>query len=200
MKNENNRIILTIELPSGVVEKRELASLFNAENGRTYAALLPLDDNGDVVSNSNIELVRAKKYENEEGELDFIIENIYNEVELATAKEAFDKLLVIEENVESEPTISDLPSITFENNEGQLIEWKVAYIFKYKNRDYVGLIPMTDENIGGNINLHLMRISFIKEGELEGCEVTAIPSDMEYEEVAKVLSEQVDAESVEIRY
>lgn len=64
MKNENNRIILTLELPSGVVEERELASLFNAENGRTYAALLPLDDNGDVVSNGNIELVRAKKYEN----------------------------------------------------------------------------------------------------------------------------------------
>ena len=191
-RNEEKRIVLTLELADGVQGKRELISLFDAENGRTYAALLPLNDDETVLTNGDIELVRAKQYENDEGAIDFMIESINNDTELSTAKEAFEKLSVIENDEGSEPNIGDLPTMTFKNGTGQLEDWKVVDTFDHNNRSYIALIPMSEAGEGGNINLHLMRMFLMVQGGIEGCEVSAIPSDMEYEEVAAIFAKRIE--------
>ena len=194
---ENKNIIITMEYADGTSGKRELLSIFKAENGRDYAALLPLNDNETVQDNASIELVRVKKYENEDLEEDYLIEGISSGEELKTASEAFEQLEIVsvvgeDDTTAQDKAFDDLQTISFKNGNGQFEDWKIVDVFEHHNRKYIALIPMT-ETEGETININLMRLTLTVQGGIEGCEVTTIPSDMEYEDVASVFEKRVNS-------
>lgn len=194
---ENKNIIITMEYADGTSGKRELLSIFKAENGRDYAALLPLNDNETVQDNASIELVRVKKYENEDLEEDYLIEGINSGEELKTASEAFEQLEIVsvvgeDDTTAQDKAFDDLQTISFKNGNGQFEDWKIVDVFEHHNRKYIALIPMT-ETEGETININLMRLTLTVQGGIEGCEVTTIPSDMEYEDVASVFEKRVNS-------
>ena len=194
MENNNN-IIITMEYADGTNGKRELLSIFKAENGRDYAALLPLNEDETIQDNANIELVRVKKYENDEVEEDYLIEGINSEEELKTAAEAFKQLEIVsadgENNIDlQENVFDDLQTISFKNGNGQFEDWKIIDVFEHKNLKYIALVPM-EETENEAININLMRLTLTVQGGVEGCEVTTIPSDMEYEDVANVFEKRI---------
>lgn len=188
---ENKNIILTMQYEDGTTGKRELLSIFKADNGRDYAALLPLNDDESVQGGASIELARVKSYQNEDMEEDYLIEGITTEAELQTAKEAFEQLSVVVTDETDEASIDDLPTLSFKNGNGQLEDWKIVDVFDHNKRKYIALIPVSDNTDGENINIHLMRLELTVQGGIEGCEVSTIPSDMEYEEVAGVFAKRV---------
>lgn len=188
---ENKNIILTMQYEDGTTGKRELLSIFKADNGRDYAALLPLNDDESVQDGASIELARVKPYQNEDMEEDYLIEGITTEAELQTAKEAFEQLSIVATNETDEASIDDLPTLSFKNGNGQLEDWKIVDVFDHNKRKYIALIPVSDNTYGENINIHLMRLELTVQGGIEGCEVSTIPSDMEYEEVAGVFEKRV---------
>lgn len=199
MKN----VVLTIDYDDGTSGKRELLSIFKAENGRDYAALLPLNDDETVQENVSVELVRVKQYKNEDMEDDYLIEGISSEAELKTATEAFEQLEIVdtgEQDVaeKQNTTMEELLTLCFKNGNGQFEEWKVVDVFEHRNRKYIALIPASEYK-DENININLMRLDLTVQGGIEGCEVTTIPSDMEYDDVASVFEKRVnEANSVEL--
>lgn len=188
---ENKNVILTMQYEDGTTGKRELLSIFKADNGRDYAALLPLNDDESVQDGASIELARVKLYQNEDMEEDYLIEGITTEAELQTAKEAFEQLSVVVTDETDEASIDDLPTLSFKNGNGQFEDWKIVDVFDHNKRKYIALIPVSDNTDGENINIHLMRLELTVQGGIEGCEVSTIPSDMEYEEVAGVFAKRV---------
>lgn len=189
---EIKNIILTMEYADGTSGKRELLSIFKADNGRDYAALLPLDESEKAQEGGSIELVRIKSYQNEDMEEDYLIEVITTATELQTATEAFERLDIVEVAESDGTSVEDLPTLSFKNGNGQFEDWKVVDTFDHNNRKYIALIPLSDVEDGGlNINIHLMRLSLTVQGGIEGCEVSTIPSDMEYEDVASVFESRV---------
>jgi len=188
---EAKNIILTMEYADGTSGKRELLSIFKADNGRDYAALLPLDESEKVQEGGSIELVRIKPYQNEDMEEDYLIEVITTETELQTATEAFERLEIVDVEEKDGTSVEDLPTLSFKNGNGQFEDWKVVDTFDHNNRKYIALIPLSDVEDGGNINIHLMRLALTVQGGIEGCEVSSIPSDMEYEDVASVFEKRV---------
>lgn len=190
---ENKNIILTIQYEDNTSEKKELLSIFKADNGRDYAALLPLNDDESVQENASIELVRVKPYQNDDMEEDYLIEGITTEAELQTAKEAFERLSIVdsdEAGETDESSIEELPTLSFRNGKGQFEDWNICDVFDHNGHKYIALIPVTEN--GENINIHLMRLKLTVQGGIEGCEVYSIPSDMEYEEVAGVFEKRVN--------
>lgn len=192
---EAKSIILTMEYADGTSGKRELLSIFKADNGRDYAALLPLDESEKVQEGGSIELVRIKPYLNEDMEEDYLIEVITTETELQTATEAFERLEIVDVEEKDGASVEDLPTLSFKNGNGQFEDWKVVDTFDHNNRKYIALIPVSDVEDGGNINIHLMRLALTVQGGIEGCEVSSIPSDMEYEDVASVFEKRVSEAS-----
>lgn len=188
---ENKNIILTMQYEDGTTGKRELLSIFKADNGRDYAALLPLNDDESVQDGTSIELARVKPYQNEDMEEDYLIEGITTETELQTAKEAFEQLSIVAADETDEASVDDLPTLSFKNGDGQFEDWKIVDVFDHNKRKYIALIPVSDNTDGENINIHLMRLELTVQGGIEGCEVSTIPSDMEYEEVAGVFAKRV---------
>ena len=140
---------------------------------------------------ASIELARVKPYQNEDMEEDYLIEGITTEAELQTAKEAFEQLSIVATDETDEASIDDLPTLSFKNGNGQLEDWKIVDVFDHNKRKYIALIPVSDNTDGENINIHLMRLELTVQGGIEGCEVSTIPSDMEYEEVAGVFEKRV---------
>jgi len=191
MENRKN-IVLTMEYADGTRGIRELLSIYKAENGRNYAALLPLNEDETVQENASVELVRINPYTNDEMEEDYIIEEITTEAELQTATEAFERLDIVAAAETDGTSVGNLPTISFKNGNGQFEDWKMVDVFDHKNRKYVALLPMSDVANRDSINIHLMRINLTVQGGVEGCEVTSIPSDMEYEEVASVFQGRMD--------
>ena len=114
---ENKNIILTMQYEDGTTGKRELLSIFKAENGRDYAALLPLNEDETAQDGASIELVRVTPYQNEDMEEDYMIESITTEAELQTAKEAFEQLSVVATDEADEASIDDLPTLSFQKRE-----------------------------------------------------------------------------------
>lgn len=188
---ENKNIILTMQYEDGTTGKRELLSIFKAENGRDYAALLPLNEDETAQDGASIELVRVTPYQNEDMEEDYMIEGITTEAELQTAKEAFEQLSVVATDEADEASIDDLPTLSFKNGNGQFEDWKIVDVFDHNNRKYIALIPVSDNADGEKIHIHLMRLELTVQGGIEGCEVSTIPSDMEYDEVAGVFEKRV---------
>ena len=188
---DRKNIILTMQYEDGTNGKRELLSIFKADNGREYAALLPLDENESVQGGASIELVRIKPYQNEDMEEDYLIEGITTEAELRTATEAFERLEVVTAEEGDEASIDDLLTISIKNGKGQFEDWKVVDVFDHNGRKYIALIPISDVEDDGNINIHLMRLALTVQGEIEGCEITTIPSDMEYEDVSRIFEKRM---------
>jgi len=190
--NEEKNIVLTMEYEDGTSGLRELLSIFKADNGRDYAALLPLNKDESVQENANVELVRVKPYQNDEMEEDYIIDGITTDAELQTAREAFERLSFVTVDEVDEANVEDLPTISFKNGNGQFEDWKVVDVFDHNNHKYIALIPVSEVEDGVNINIHLMRLVLTVQGGVEGCEASTIPSDMEYEEVANVFENRVN--------
>lgn len=188
--DENKNIVLTITFEGGTVGKRELLSIFSADNGRKYAALLPLNDDETVQTDANIELVRVTPFINDDDKDDYIIEGITTDEELSTAKEAFDKLPLVEIGADEDSDIGDLPTVSFVSGNGEAEDWRILDVFDHDNRKYIALIPESEIN-ERNINIHLMRLELTNQNGEEGCEVSSIPSDMEYEEVLKVFESRI---------
>jgi len=190
--NEEKNIVLTMAYADGTSGLRELLSIFKADNGRDYAALLPLNEDESVQENANVELARVKPYQNDEMEEDYIIDGITTDAELQTAREAFERLSFVTVDEVDEANVEDLPTISFKNGNGQFEDWKVVDVFDHNNQKYIALIPISEVEGGGNINIHLMRLVLTVQGGVEGCEASTIPSDMEYEEVANVFENRVN--------
>lgn len=189
---ENNNIVLMMQYADGTSGKRELLSIFTAENGRDYAALLPLNEDETPLAGASVELVRVVLHQTEDMEVDYLIEGINTEEELQTAREAFERLELVEVEEGEGTGVEDLPTLTFENGDGKLEDWKVVDVFDHRDRKYIALIPLSDaEDDSGRINIHLMRLTLTEQNGVEGCEVSSIPSDMEYDEVAKVFEDRV---------
>lgn len=192
---EQKNVILTMQYEDGSKSKRELLSIFTANNGCSYAALLQVNDDESVQDNASIELVRIKTYKNDKLEVDYLIERITTEAEFKTATEAFEQLeMTVDSKVNEvdETSVEDLPVLSFKNAQGKFEEWKVVDVFDHNNRKYIALIPMLEIKDGTNIEIHLMRVTLTAQGEIEGCEVSSIPSDMEYEEVSKIFERRVN--------
>ncbi len=176
---KSNNLILTIDYLDGSKGKRELISIFSAYNGREYAALLPLNDDETAIEGASIELLRAEKFINDNNEEDYFIDGIESEEELRVVTEAFESLLDEKSDVNEE-----LQVITFTNDKGEVKDWKIIDVFDCNNRKYIALIPMdNNQNQIDNINIYIMRLELIVQGGIEGCEVTPILSDMEYDDV-----------------
>lgn len=189
---ENKNIILEMQYEDGTSGKRELLSVFKADNGRDYAALLPLNEDESVQEGASVELVRVKPHQTEDMEVDYLIEGITTDEELQIAKAAFERLDFVAAEDEDGTSTEDLLTLTFENGEGQMEDWKVVDVFDHRDRKYIALIPQSDAESGdGRINIHLMRLTLTVQNGVEGCEVSSIPSDMEYDEVAKVFESRV---------
>ena len=203
LMEDKKNIVLSMEYADGTSGKRELLSIFKAENGRDYAALLQLNDDETVQENASIELVRVKQYKNEHMEDDYLIEGISSEAELKTAMKAFERLEIVDTGeqdvaVTQDTTIEELQILSFKNGKGQFEEWKVIDVFEHRSRKYIALIPITEYE-DENIKINLMRLDLTVQGGIEGCEVTTISSDMEYDDVANVFEKRVDeANSVEL--
>lgn len=188
---ESNNIILEMQYEDDTSGKCELLSIFKADNGCDYAALLTLNEDGSVQEGASVELVRVKLHQAEDMEVDYLIEGIDTDEELQTAKAAYERLDFIPVDEEG-TSVNDLLTLTFENSEGQMEDWKVVDVFDLRNRKYIALIPQSDAESGdGRINIHLMRLTLTVQNGVEGCEVSSIPSDMEYDEVAKVFEARV---------
>lgn len=191
--DENEKIVLTMGYEDGTSGKRELLSMFDAENGRKYAALLPLNDDETIQAGASVELVRIKPYVNEDMEQDYLVDGITTDAELTTAREAFEQLMCVTVDDEApEPNVEDLQSISFKNKNGQFEDWKIVDIFDLNNQKYIALIPFSEAKGGENINIHLFRLALTEQGGIEGCEVTSILSDMEYESVATAFEKRVN--------
>jgi len=190
--NEEKNIVLTMVYEDGTSGLRELLSIFKADNGRDYAALLPLNEDESIKENANVELVRVKPYQNDDMEEDYIIDVITTDAELQTAREAFERLSFVAVDEVDEANVADLLTISFKNGNGQFEDWKVVDVFDHNNHKYIALIPVSEVEDGGNINIHLMRLLLTVQGGVEGCEVSTIPSDMEYEEVVNVFENRVN--------
>ena len=185
---ESNNLILTIDYLDGSKGKRELISIFSAPNEKEYAALLPLNDDETSIEGASIELLRAKKFINDDNEEDYFIEGIDSEEELKVATESFENLL--DENDTSD---EELQVISFTNDRGEVEDWKVIDVFECNNRKYIALIPVdNNESEIDNINIYLMRLELIVQGGVEGCEVTPILSDMEYDDVISEFEKRVN--------
>lgn len=187
---DDKKIILTIQYDEGTTERKELLSIFKADNGRDYAALVPVDDAEKIREGADIELVRVKQYFDEDMREDYLIDGITTEAELQTAKEAFERLSAAEIDENSEG-MESFPILSFMNDNGNYEEWKAVDVFEHNHRMYIAMIPLAIIGNDSNINIHLMRLKLTVDSGIEGCEVTAIPSDMEYEEVAGVFEKRV---------
>lgn len=189
---EDNEMLLTLNYEDGTQGKRKILTIFQADNKREYAALLVLDDEGNIPAEELIELVSIRPYLNENREQDYIIEEISSDMELQIAMESYARL--------SEPAAgagedeNGLVTLSFKNGKGQYEDWSVVDVFENKGRKYIALIPLREQEGLDNeiINIHLMRLGLTVQGGIEGCEVFSIPSDMEYEEVARIFEKRVN--------
>ena len=180
MEDKKNTI-LEIQYIDGTHGKRKLLSIFQAGNGQDYAALMPLNEDESVQDSEIVELVRVKLCQNDNMEEDYLLESISTETELQVAAEAYE----VYKGVTEQTDAADLLTLSCKNDKGQLEDWKVVDVFVVSDRRYIALTPVTDAE-DSNINIYLMRLNLTVQGGVEGCEVTSIPSDMEYEEVAHV--------------
>lgn len=197
MENHKN-LILTMQYEDGTGGKRELLSMFKADNRQDYAALLPLNEDESVQEGASIELVRVKPCRSEDMEEDYLVEGIDTEEEFQVAKEAFDRVvaetlnqLEITDNESDGTSVGDLPTISIQDGDGEMRDWKVVDVFDYNNRKYIALIPLIETGDGINVSIYLMRLSIADQDGVEGYEINPIPSDMEYDEIAKVFEGRI---------
>ena len=191
---EKENMILTMEYTDGS-KQYELLTIFEGENEKIYAALKLCYD-----EENNIELVRLKPYKDNNIEEDYILEEITTETELEIAKEAFKKTVnKYDEFIEE--TLDDLLTLTFEGKKGKE-NYKVINVFEHNKRNYIALISTNPSDLYENedININLMRLELTVQNEIEGCEISPILSDMEYEEVSRIFESRVNESISELKH
>lgn len=83
----------------------------------------------------------------------------------------------------------DLMMISIKDQYGNEVECSVISVFEHNRRDYIALMPdEKDEN--GEFSILIYRYS-IQENE-EGIQLYSITSDMEYDEVINIFSNQIE--------
>ncbi len=194
----NNNLIIELKDEQGNLVEKEIALTFIC-NERQYAALLPNKkdkENQDTEDKEEIELVRLtiEEYGNEKL---YIVETIYNKLEMAEAKIAFEKELykVIAENRENEENNQveepNILQLTFTDDRGVKSKWNVIDTFEYKKKDYVAMSPDSLRNSYNEAEIYLMRLEYISKKKTEECKVTPIASDTEYNEVSRYFQMRV---------
>lgn len=182
----DDKLILNIEYENGNKRKCEVLSVFEAKNERNYVALLPISDSVGTSEDVTIELFRVDT----NGE--YTVSSIEDEEELKIAQEAFETLIIDDEsdNV-NEVSEKDLVKISFKDNNGVKREYYVIDLFQCRNRDYIALSEVKDEE-NEEIKATLMRVEFVTNGEAEGINVSPILSDMEFEDVYNKFTERLE--------
>lgn len=181
----DEKIMINFEYKDGTTDNCELLTLFTAENGKEYMALLN--------SNNAIQLVRATQ----DGE-QYALGEIEDEEELRMAQEAFEKLTDVAEKSErphgeDERGVENFEKIILTDENGNEKEYYVIDVFEARNRNYIALAPKDDVS-EYNIDVVLMRFEYTTENGVEGISVTPITSDMEFNDVHKAFSERVGGE------
>jgi len=159
------------------MKKFELLSFFDAANEKSYAALMPLNEDETPEENAAVQLLRANPVQTEDGE-DFEFESIADEEEFNYALEAFSQLQIIEEAEpgEGEPLEDALPVISLMNAAGHYEDCQLVDVFDVGKRKYVAVMPMETET--GEPEVRLFRAEITEQDGVEGINVSSIPSDM----------------------
>lgn len=199
--SEQERIILSVEFADGKKARREVMAIFPAENGRTYAALLPITAAGNAEPGGAIELVRATPCKTGDGEDDYIIGAIKSDMELDIARAAFLLLelpapeTVTEEEQTEENTTAPLPSLQIISEDGEEQTWQIVDIFTVEDIQYAAMTliaPLSAEKkIGEDVSL--FRVENAVQDGMEGLSVSSIPSAEEFEKVKNAFEERLTA-------
>lgn len=196
----NEKIILSLELEDGTQEKCEILTFFEAKNGRTYAALQPLNDDETPKADVAVALVRAVPCKSESGEDDYMIKTIRSDMELETAIEAFTGLDFVIDDAESSSagsdetaeTDTDLPTISLPTVDGGNEDFTMLDAFEIVDRKYVALMPINND--GEEITVQLYRAEFTEQSGVEGMNLITITSDAEFQEAQKVFENRLNTE------
>lgn len=146
--------IIRLELTDGTVERKEVVAIFPAENGQTYAAMLPIGEDGEL--GHEIEFFRATPCKDGDGNDDYKIGGIQSEAELDCALTGFAKL-DFSETAEREtsrlhqPEPPALPSFSMENENGDMTLWQMLDLFTVDGRQYAAAIPASQTENGISI-------------------------------------------------
>lgn len=148
---DGERKILLVPYEDGTKALREVVSIFEAKNGRTYAALYPLE-NGDAP----LELVRATPCTNEEGEQDYALSPIRSDMEYEIAVDALCSQDIREPDGDIDGNTADdvdtdleekLGIVSLLDENGNSTDYAVVDVFLCKGRKYAALLPV--EQMGG---------------------------------------------------
>lgn len=191
---DQERLIIDVPFCDNTTGRREVLKIFLADNGRTYAALLPVTATNTPEPGARIELVRADPCVDGQGREDYSIDAIKSDMELDCAEAAFRKLniqLPEPETVDTEPLDKDtspLPIVMLEDEYGVQQEWQVVSSFPVEERSYVALmlVPefVTEETDGTHIIL--CRAEEVTQNGQEGLMISSIEKEEEYEKVSQV--------------
>lgn len=188
-------MILPIEFMDGETALRMVLAIFTAENKRSYAALLPLSENGIPIAGAEIELVRATPCKNERGEDDYEISSIASAMEYDIAVNAFESTDFtrpeIPEDLDEDDT--PLPSVFLENDDGTEAEWKVIDLFYVEDGLYAALTPVEPDSYGRrpDIDISLFRAEKTVQNGQGGIVVSDIETDEEFEKVREVFENRL---------
>ncbi len=170
----------TIDYADGTSEEKEILSIFAAENGRMYAAMVTSgSDYGSA--EAPIELFRVFPAADESGEETFGVEALDTEEEIDIATEAFFQ------------SGSPLPTFSVRSEGGAYEGWIIVDVFFARDRAYAALIPKEAGDTADHLKIHLMRLDTASENGVEGFSVSAIQSDMECDEIASVFAKRFES-------
>ena len=199
MEKNADVMIMTFTYADGTKAMKQLLSVYIADNGRQYAAMRPLDDKGQPIVDGTAELYRAKSITTEDGEVDYEIEEIVSDMELETALQGYNALLVPDDtpaegnsSKNGADAANDGEIISFQSKDGKYHDCKKIDAFEHKDRRYIALMPL-EAGEGGEINIVLMRMSLDVQGGVECINIEDIPSDMEFDEVLAAFEKRVNA-------
>lgn len=196
--SEQERIILSVEFENDKKALREVMAIFPAENGHTYAALLPITSAGNAEPGAAIELVRATPCKAEDGTDDYIIGAIKSDMELDIARTAF---LLLElpapnmdtEKLEEETAPTPLPSLQIISEGGESQTWQIVDFFTIEDKQYAAMTlvdPLPAEKQAGE-DISLFRVENAVQDGQEGLSVSGIPTEEEFENAKKVFENRL---------
>lgn len=188
-----DRFVLTLRMTDGGEQRFELLSVFEAENGSSFAALMPLGEDDAPEADASVQLVRAIPTHDDEGGDDYTFESISDDNEFEIALDAFGKLDFVQTDAPEAPADDSeevsFPVISLMNPSGVYEDCQLVDIFKVGNRQYVAVMPI--ETPDGEPETRLFRATITKEAGIEGINVSTIPSDMEFEEAVRVFKSRL---------
>ncbi len=187
-------IILELEREDGSKYLRLLVEFFKSYNGRTYAVLLPVNDDETIESDADYEIVRATPVTNENGLQDYEIESIPDEDEMNAVSEEIRVKWVTEMNDNDLTMNSDEPKdnysiVEITDANGETFDCYIADVFEARGRNYAALFKVSDEQ-SDEKTYYLFRAEYKEQDGIEGVELSPIVSDMEFEDVNSLFKEE----------